>query len=252
MTWRTTSAGQSISIKKNPKVSAKTVRQSYFRSYARAIYIAGTKLFCPDNKGTKQFYNSGNRSLSGCWNRARYPLTLISTDRYPLTLISTEKHQIYVGTRYKICSSTHASETVIDLHHGQPGGFIVLLTYTCSALLLLPWGEIWGSHTHSLHQNRSSLAKHAGSLSPCRVWHTQHYKNAISIAQKTRSWRHVCFKSLVITMPTTTTLALSFTSGMAKSGTILASDPSVDMSVPSLSTGGDGLIPQDGQTCSPL
>jgi hypothetical protein len=46
-------------------------------------------------------------------------------------------------------------------------------------------------------------------------------------------------------MPTTTTLALSFTSGMAKSNTILTSDPSVDTSVTSFSTGSDGLIPQD-------
>ena len=68
------------------------------------------------------------------------------------------------------------------------------LAYTCSALLLLPRGKIWGSHAHFLHQNRLIPAKRAGSLSPCRFWYTQHYNTISIIAEKTCSWRHVCFK----------------------------------------------------------
>ena len=64
------------------------------------------------------------------------------------------KHQIYIGTRYEICASAHASETVIDLHHGQPATFIVLLTYTCSAFFFL----FWNNHVDKI---RSPRFKHA-------------------------------------------------------------------------------------------
>ncbi len=60
----------------------------------------------------------------------------------------------------------------------NPAAFIVLLVYICSALLLLPRGEKWGSHAHSLHQIWPSIAKQAGSWLPCRGWHTQHYTSA--------------------------------------------------------------------------
>jgi hypothetical protein len=41
----------------------------------------------------------------------------------PLTIILHKNHQIYVGTQYETCSSTHVSEMVIDPHHDRPGGF---------------------------------------------------------------------------------------------------------------------------------
>ena len=91
------------------------------------------------------------------------------------------------------------------------------LAYTCSALLLLPRGKIWGSHAHFLHQNRSILAKRARSPSPCRFRHTQHC-TTISISRKNRSWRRGRFKllpSLVATMPTTTPLPVAFSVAFA-------------------------------------
>ncbi len=48
---------------------------------------------------------------------------LINKARYLLTIILHRNHRIYVGTWYETCSSAHVSETVIVLHHGQPGGF---------------------------------------------------------------------------------------------------------------------------------
>ncbi len=80
----------------------------------------------------------------------------------------------------------------------NPVAFIVLLVYTCSTLLLLPRGETWGSHAHSLHQIQPSIPKQAGSWLPCRGWHTQHHTSAYhtfaSTSQPPLSRKHVRFK----------------------------------------------------------
>jgi hypothetical protein len=47
---------------------------------------------------------------------------LIIKARYPLLQILHQTYQIYVGLRYEHCPSVHPSDTVSDLHHGQPGG----------------------------------------------------------------------------------------------------------------------------------
>jgi hypothetical protein len=130
--------------------------------------------------------------------------------------------------------------------------FIFLLAYICSALLLLPQGGKRGSHAHSLHQIRPSIAKQAGSWLSCRGWHTQHHTSAYhtftSTSQPPLSRKHVRFKPtfslFAIAMPTKSDFALSPTSAKAKCGTVLAADPLVATSVTSFSTE-SGVIPQD-------
>ncbi len=89
----------------------------------------------------------------------------------------------------------------------NPAVFIILRAYICSTLLLLPRGEKWGSHAHSLHQIWPSIAKRAGSWLPCRGWHTQHHTSAYhtfaSTSQLLLSRKHFRFKptpSFAITM----------------------------------------------------
>jgi hypothetical protein len=132
----------------------------------------------------------------------------------------------------------------------NPAAFIILLTYTCSTLLLLPQGGKWGSHAHSLYQIWPSIPKRAGSWLPCRGRHTQHHMSAYhtfaSTSQPPLFRKHVHFKptpSFTIAMPTTLDFAFSPTLAMAKCGTIPAADPLVASSVTSFSTK-SGVIPQ--------
>ncbi len=82
---------------------------------------------------------------------------LINKARYLLTIIQHKNHQIYVGTWYETCSSTHVSETVIVHHHVQPGGFHCP---ACVYLLCSPSAAMRGKMGITCTLSASNLAEH--------------------------------------------------------------------------------------------
>jgi hypothetical protein len=90
-----------------------------------------------------------------------------------------------------------ASVTVIDYTMSIWAAIAILLTYSCSAPIMLPWVQQWRSDTFSPALERQSLLLQKWQILSTGCWHTQHYIISISASLRLLNLRkkHVCRKS---------------------------------------------------------
>ncbi len=89
------------------------------------------------------------------------------------------------------------SVTVIDYTMSVWAAIAILLTYSCSAPITLPWVQQWRSDTFSPALERQSLLLQKWQILSSGCWHTQHYIISISVSLLLLNlWKkHVCRKS---------------------------------------------------------
>ncbi len=90
-----------------------------------------------------------------------------------------------------------ASVTVIDYTMSIWAAIAILLTYSCSAPITLPWVQQWRSDTFSPVLECQSLQPQKWQILSTGCWHTQHYIIYISASLLLLNlWRkHICCKS---------------------------------------------------------
>jgi hypothetical protein len=94
--------------------------------------------------------------------------------------------------------------------------FYILLTHICSALCLMPQGQIRGSNAFSLDRELQFRGRHEINISLSECWHTTHTINTTISATslQNRSRKHILYKSIShseIKMPTNSAIPVSST-----------------------------------------
>jgi hypothetical protein len=116
---------------------------------------------------------------------------LIIKAHYSLLQILHKNYQIYVGLWYEHCLSIHASDTVSDLHHGQPSSI------HCPAhvyLLRVPFPAKWTimGITCILPSSEMPISPTA-KVVHCQYWvlayskSTKHHNKALTSSKKTHT-----------------------------------------------------------------
>ncbi len=90
-----------------------------------------------------------------------------------------------------------ASVTVINYTMPVWAAIAILLTYSCSAPITLPWVQQWRSDRFSPALERQSLLPQKWQILSTVCWHTQHYIISISASLPLLNLqkKHICRKS---------------------------------------------------------